>query len=99
MHLDRPIDHVVEHAGDVELDQGGLDACLAALVHDPSGVERHQAGGLDLGSGFGDVAVDLTFVAEQRAVGVTDVGPAAHQFEGAFGLTEPLHAVEHPDGL
>lgn len=75
----RPVDRVVEHAGDVEPVQGGLDPCLAALVRGPGGVEDHQAGCLDMGGALGDVALDLSQVAEQRAVGVAEVDAVARQ--------------------
>src|SRR5215472_6479044 len=98
VYLDGSIDHVMQHLSPVELDQADLHPGFAATVHDPRSVERHQPAGLDLGRGFRHIALDLPLLSEERAVGVTAVGPVTHELECALSLAQPAHAVEDPAG-
>ena len=70
VHLHRAVDHLVQHARGVELDQRDLDARLVALVDLVRGVEGHQPAGLDLGGGVGDPVLDRLLVGEGRAEGL-----------------------------
>ncbi len=51
MHLERPVDDVIEHGGAVVLDHGDLrpGGRLPFLVHLPGRVQRHEPGRLHLG--------------------------------------------------
>ena len=50
VHLDRAVDHVVQHPRGIELEQRYLDAGLRAFVDLAGGVHRQQPAGLDAGS-------------------------------------------------
>ena len=56
VHLDRAIDHALQHVGDEELDQRDLIArgVEALLLDRPRGVQHHQPRGVDLGARLGD---------------------------------------------
>ena len=67
VHLERAVDHVVQHARRVELDQRDLDARLVALVDPLRGLQRHQPARLDLGGRLGDPVLDRLLVGERLA--------------------------------
>ncbi len=93
MHLHRAVDHVVQHARRVELDQRDLDARLVALVDLVRGVERHQPARLDLGGRVGDPVLHRLLVGERAAEGLALERVRAHELERALHLAEPAHDV------
>src|SRR5690606_37257541 len=54
--------------------------------------------GLDLSRRLGDVALDLAFLGQQRAMGVAIERTVTHQLERSLSLTEPSHRVRDASG-
>src|SRR5215213_9601972 len=67
VNLDRAVDHRVQDAGGVELDDRDLDARFVAGVDLVRGVERHEPARLDLGGAVGDPVLDGLLLGERRA--------------------------------
>ena len=95
MDLDSPVDHVVQHLGAEELDQGDLFAggSRPLGVDDPCGVQRHEARGLHLSGGVGDPVLHRLVAGQLLAEGFALQRPLAEHVEGAARLAEPAHAV------
>ena len=100
MHLDGPIDDVVEDGGAVVLDHGDIDpgGGLPFLVHLPGRVQRHQPGRLHLGQRIGHPVLDRLLLGQHGAVGKAGYGPLAQHVEGARRLAQPAHAVVDTTG-
>ena len=98
VHLDRAVDHLVQHARGVELDQRDLDARLVALVELARGVEREQPARLDLGRRVGDPVLDGLLLGERGAADLALERVGAHQLERPLHLAEPAHDVVDPPG-
>ena len=96
MHLDRAVDHLVQHAGRVELEQRHLDARLGALVDLARGVHRQEPARLDLGGRVGDPVLHRLLVGERAAERLALERVGAHQVERALHLPEPAHHVVDP---
>ena len=93
MHLDRAVDHLVQHAGGVELEQRHLDARLRALVDLAGHVHRQQPAGLDPRRGVRDPVLHRLLVGERPAERLPLERVRAHQVERALHLAEPAHDV------
>ena len=93
-HLDRAVDHVVQHLRAEDLDHADLDPRLVAAVDLLRGRQGEQPARLDLAQAVEDELLDLLVLAERLAEGHARVRALAHQVERALRLAEPAHAVE-----
>ena len=98
MRLQRAVNHVVQHAGAVELD--GRDLLTgrqdALGVHLPSRMERHQARCLQLRGTVGNPVLNGLVLGQHAAVGLAVERAFAEHVKGPPRHPEPAHAVMDP---
>ena len=98
VHLDRPVDDVVQDLRREELDRRDLDPGLRAVVDLVRRIECHQPARLDLDVTVGDPVLDGLLARQRFAERLPLERIAAHQVERALHLREPAHHVVDTTG-
>jgi hypothetical protein len=70
-----------------------LGHLVAGHVHHPGGLERQQAGHVDLAAGFGNALLRHGLLGHGLAKGHARRRAPAHQFQRALGQADQAHAV------
>ena len=93
VHLDGPVDDLVQDARRVELEQRDFDARLRALVDLPGAVHRQEPARLDSRGRVRDPVLHRLLVGERPPERLPLERVGAHEVERALHLPEPAHDV------
>ena len=100
VRLHGPVDHVAGHGGCHHLDHGDFGACdlVSGGVHQPRGLEREQAGHVDLAARLGNALLRHALLRHRLAKGHARHGALAHEFQCALCQADQAHAVVDASG-
>ena len=95
MHLDSVVDDLADLLRNHGLDGRDVDArfLVPQHIHGLRGLKHHEAHGVDLNAGPGDLFEVAAELGDGLTEGFPGGGALHHEFEGALGLPDGPHAV------